>query len=542
MRRETEWRRGMTVTIVKKLPTVGAATPTESHDDYESHQANFNTEISQTLTTSKQEAIKFLSILAPGENNFSFQTFDDNADRKNENLSGISHGSISEHWNELDALNQQGAGVFVTVNRTDLKGRKKANIIRVRAIWQEADNGDEPTLPCLPHIEVESSPGKFHRYVLTDGPEVNCLDEFESVQQRMVDNYGSDPNAKDRSRVLRLPGFFHQKINSKKNLVGTPHLVRVVSSSSLRPYSWDELKKKFPPVEKKENKRLKHIIPKRQKNDFVLGLYDQILGALQYLNPDCEYEDWLKIGMALHNSDPNQSGLEIWIGWSRGGIKYNEGECWEKWKTFNNENVGDMNKLITVGTIFHMGKQAGWDGHPIIYSEEALNKQILKLDEVDIDEAQEIYHRISLSKISKSKKTKLHGQVCFKTGENQKYFNDSIKKIQSRKPTQLEIINIFISLIGFENLINVKSFFYLYKKGCWLPQDVSLMRKEIQTVCDGRQFSYTKPAIDGVIGLLSAKVSKDICIFDNKYDQINCINGEIGIDNNNGAPILKQSC
>ena len=63
-------------------------------------------------------------------------------------------------------------------------------------------------LPIEPHITVESSPGKYHRYILVeDAP----LDEVEAVQQRLVDDFGSDPNAKDISRVLRLPGFDHMK-------------------------------------------------------------------------------------------------------------------------------------------------------------------------------------------------------------------------------------------------------------------------------------------------------------------------------------------
>ena len=53
--------------------------------------------------------------------------------------------------------------------------------------------GNAPALPCDPHIVVESSPGKYHRYILTESAN---LDEFEPVQQRLVDDFGSDRNAK----------------------------------------------------------------------------------------------------------------------------------------------------------------------------------------------------------------------------------------------------------------------------------------------------------------------------------------------------------
>jgi hypothetical protein len=49
--------------------------------------------------------------------------------------------------NELSHLNEQGAGIFVTVNETDGKGRKRENITRVRAVWQEDDDGFDGPFP-----------------------------------------------------------------------------------------------------------------------------------------------------------------------------------------------------------------------------------------------------------------------------------------------------------------------------------------------------------------------------------------------------------
>ena len=56
-------------------------------------------------------------------------------------------------WPDLVELNLQGAGIFVTVNATDGRGRKKENIARIRAVWQEDDVGNAPALPCEPHSE-----------------------------------------------------------------------------------------------------------------------------------------------------------------------------------------------------------------------------------------------------------------------------------------------------------------------------------------------------------------------------------------------------
>ena len=181
--------------------------------------------ISPKLAPDISAAEHFLTQLDEAAEYWTFQTFDDDGRRKDPGLARIIHGAMEEHSETLSDLNQRGAGVFVTINETDFRGRKRGNIQRVRAVWQE-DDGAGTHLPLEPHIVVESSPGKYHRYIFVDGLE---LDEHRSVQQVLVDRYGSDPCAKDVSRVLRLPGFYHRK--------GEPHLARIVEESHAQPYS-----------------------------------------------------------------------------------------------------------------------------------------------------------------------------------------------------------------------------------------------------------------------------------------------------------------
>jgi hypothetical protein len=86
------------------------------------------------LHPDRDEAARFLSIIAPGETKFTFQTFDDDPDRKSPQLVRVIHGTLAEHFDVLASLNAQGAGVFVTINATDLNGRKAENIVKVRAV------------------------------------------------------------------------------------------------------------------------------------------------------------------------------------------------------------------------------------------------------------------------------------------------------------------------------------------------------------------------------------------------------------------------
>ncbi len=81
---------------------------------------------------------------------------------------------------------------------------------------------------------------------------------------------------------------------------------------------------------------------------------DLIRAALDHVSPDVPYDDWLRIGMALHHWDA-QAGLALWDAWSARGEKYVAGEPSLKWDGFTPGGV------VTLGTLFDMAKKAGWE-------------------------------------------------------------------------------------------------------------------------------------------------------------------------------------
>jgi hypothetical protein len=155
-------------------------------------------------------AQRFLDLLGKGEL-FTFQTFDDDSERKNKRLVRVLHGTLDQHGPALSGLNDAGAGVFATINRTDGEGRAAGNIVDVRALYVDLDGA--PIAPVMAHvmppsIVIESSPNRFHAYWLTD----NCpLDQFKSAQQRLIQQFNGDKSVCDLPRVMRLPGFIHRK-------------------------------------------------------------------------------------------------------------------------------------------------------------------------------------------------------------------------------------------------------------------------------------------------------------------------------------------
>ena len=63
-------------------------------------------------------ASQFWSALDPNAGSFVYQTFDDLKSRRDRNLARTLRGSLNELWGTLARLNEQGAGVFVTINET----------------------------------------------------------------------------------------------------------------------------------------------------------------------------------------------------------------------------------------------------------------------------------------------------------------------------------------------------------------------------------------------------------------------------------------
>lgn len=153
------------------------------------------------------DAQRFLAALSDGPH--TFQTFADS--RKDARLARILHGSFAEHSDSLQRLNARGAGCFVMVNAGDGRGRKAENVTAIRAYVADLDGAPlEPVLagPLKPHCIIESSPGHWHAYwFVSDAP----LATFKTVQQAIAARFGSDPAVCDPPRVMRLPGFMHQK-------------------------------------------------------------------------------------------------------------------------------------------------------------------------------------------------------------------------------------------------------------------------------------------------------------------------------------------
>jgi len=150
----------------------------------------------------------FLHALEPN-GIFTFQTFPDRGPG-NRHLIRVLHGPADfETLDRLSELNEAGAGIFVTVNRTDGRGRRAENITGIRALFVDGDNRSKPDPWHLkPDLLVVRDALHWHAYWLCRDLPVN---EFCNAQKRLIGLYGTDRAIHDLPRVMRVPGFLHQK-------------------------------------------------------------------------------------------------------------------------------------------------------------------------------------------------------------------------------------------------------------------------------------------------------------------------------------------
>lgn len=86
----------------------------------------------------------------------------------------------------------------------------------------------------------------------------------------------------------------------------------------------------------------------------------QIQRCLEYIDPDCGYEDWLEVGMAIHcETGGSDEGLDLWDAWSSGSVSKYPGRdaLEEKWRTFGRDRSGG--EWVTGRTLVHMANEYG---------------------------------------------------------------------------------------------------------------------------------------------------------------------------------------
>jgi hypothetical protein len=348
-------------------------------------------------------AEKFLKVISGGQTE---DTFFAGHDREKSNKPWQRHGSLERLFPKMCELSEQGYGIYVAINETDGSGgRSIDHIVSVRACFVDLDGvplTNSHRLKLLPHIVASTSPGRYHLYWLAQGV---GRDEFTSSQRRLLRLIDGDPAVIDLSRVMRLPGFPHQKHE--------PFMVVAQYSERAEPYRRTELLKALDEaeatysaeIEAEEKARGEHgARGRREKSAPRIDIAPAWLAPpppawlQQYADPEINKrvvaginprppctpanvewarsmldaipsaiprEQWFRITAAIHWLRWGKIGHDLWDAWSRkaqGAAKhgYDKARNKKDWQSLDKPYHG---REATIGTIVDFAKAHGWEDH-----------------------------------------------------------------------------------------------------------------------------------------------------------------------------------
>lgn len=138
-------------------------------------------------------------------------------------------GTLSEVSQSLDWYNSQGYGIFLTINELDGNGRKRENVVKIRAHFTDSDADHDWSVyhamrawEIPPTFSVITSPGKHHEYWIVDPYSAygDGIGKFETIQQKLIALWKSDPPVWDGPRVMRVPGTANMKNPASPTMAG----------------------------------------------------------------------------------------------------------------------------------------------------------------------------------------------------------------------------------------------------------------------------------------------------------------------------------
>jgi hypothetical protein len=353
------------------------------------------------LVFDRSAAEKFLKIIGRGETRFTFQTFDDDKVRAKAHADAnklrrergetelrspfvrVLNGTLAEHFDELARLNDAGAGVFVTINATNLRGRTAKDIDKVRALFIDLDGSPLAVDEKEVHVIVETSPLKWHEYWLVDDVP---LDGFTPRQKALIARHGGDKSVHDLPRVMRLPGFHHRKS-------GQPHLVRIIRVNEIPEYhAADFATEASEPHE-----------PLAGDPITSDGAVSAALAVIPTPSNDAEdWDKWCNFLMAIFRATGgSEEGWELAKGWSTKLPTNSEGATAKKWNEIKQYSPPDR---IGFGTLRYHAFKANPEWRALIGTTFTTAVEVVKLaalSAVQYDQQRkEAAKRLGLSRIA----------------------------------------------------------------------------------------------------------------------------------------------
>ena len=136
-------------------------------------------------------------------------------------------GAFEVTLERAKVLNKEGYGIFFTPNQ--FNGRRKiTNLVKIDYYICDIDDGgkekiwsDIEKLVLRPSVIVESKRGYHLYWKVSDG----TIDNYERIENCIIAKLNGDKGAKDVTRLLRYPNFYHMKDRNN------PFLIKIIEKN-----------------------------------------------------------------------------------------------------------------------------------------------------------------------------------------------------------------------------------------------------------------------------------------------------------------------
>ncbi|OVE80584.1 hypothetical protein BVY03_05835 [bacterium K02(2017)] len=252
-------------------------------------------------------------------------------------LEGEQSKPFRTHFTQLRSLNEQGHGIFRTVHGFNNR-RIKANLTNINAWYVDTDDGSKKEQldrikqsPLPPSMIIETKRGYHVYWFSKNGTVIN----FSIIMKRLVELFKGDKNAKDLSRILRVPVFNHCKDPNDKYLVKIIYFKEVYYSELEMIYFFKCLENEKP-KSKRSNKKnpishnhidCKFALEKLSGTDHINGdvieFYPNNDGTEQIWVNAKSTSCWLDREGLIGSHDNGGPTIYQWVNWYHQDMKIN---------------------------------------------------------------------------------------------------------------------------------------------------------------------------------------------------------------------------
>ena len=248
-------------------------------------------------------------------------------------------GTFDQVADTLEKYNAKGYGIFCVINALDGHGCELTNVTHIRAHMIDLDDplnaeaNYKRAVEAGANFAVQTSPGKYHVYWKVEPYDGN--DFFTMIQRKLAQLYSSDKSIIDPTRVMRVPGFLHQK-GEPQEVIGWP-LANVD-----KVWSTAEMEQSLQHINIVEFLASRSPLGTKEMSAPSL---DWLKFALTLIDPnDIDRSEWLSFSAAykqagwLHADE--KTLYDIWVAWCEKYKDNDPGENTKLWNSVKDTEVG----------------------------------------------------------------------------------------------------------------------------------------------------------------------------------------------------------